>query len=185
MGTLILSMQASLDGYVEDASGNIGFAEPDTEAHLHANEQARKASAFLFGRRLYEEMEEHWTAPDRAAGPAVEAEFAAAYVETPRIVFSDTLDAVADGCRLVRSADAVAEVERLKKELDGELHLGGPGLAASLIDLIDEFRVFVVPTLLGGGKPLFPAGGHRLDLELVEHRIYGSGWAYLRYRRAR
>ena len=185
MGTLVLSMQASLDGYVEDANGRIDFAEPDTEAHLHANEEARKASAFLFGRRLYEEMEAYWRAPERADGPAVEAEFAAAYVATPRIVFSDTLDAVADGCRLVRRADAVAEVERLKKEHDGALHLGGPGLAASLIELVDEFRVFVVPTLLGGGKPLFPAGGHRLDLTLVEHRIYGSGRAYLRYRRTR
>jgi dihydrofolate reductase len=181
MGVLSYGMNISLDGYVEDPSGSIGFSEPDAEVHRAANEQAEQAAAFLFGRRLFEIMEEFWTSPERADGPEVEAGFARAYVATPRIVFSDSLESVPAGCRLVRSADAAAEVERLKKETDGVLGLGGPGLAGTLADQIDELNPYVVPAVVGGGKPFLPPG-HRFDLTLVEHRIFPSGWAYLRYR---
>jgi dihydrofolate reductase len=186
MGKVSYSMNVSLDGYVEDAHGHFGFSTPDEEMHRLANEHAREAAAFLFGRRLYEVMDDYWTA---AAGrddqPEIEAEFARAYVETPRIVFSDTLDSVPEGVRLVRSADAHAEVERLKRETDGDLGLGGAGLAASLYDLIDEFRPFVVPAVVGGGKPFFPTGRDLLELRLLEQRTFDSGAVYLRYERMR
>ncbi len=186
MGRIIYSMNVSLDGYIEDADGSIAFSTPDDEMHRMANEQAREASAFLFGRRLYEIMEGFWT---QAAGrddlPEVEADFARAYVETPRIVFSDTLEGVAEGARLVRSRDAVEEVTRLKREGAGPLELGGAGLAASLVELIDEFRLFVKPVVLGGGKPFFPHRREPLDVRLCEHRSFASGALYLRYERAR
>jgi dihydrofolate reductase len=185
MGKVLYSMNVSLDGYVEDSNGSIEFSTPDSEVHRLANEQARQASAFLFGRRLYEVMEEPWTAaaakPDDL--PDVEAEFAGIYVKTPRIVFSDTLQRVHEGVRLVRSNDAVAEVTRLKQQTDGDLDLGGPGLAASLLDLIDEFRLYVMPVVVGGGKPFFPVGT-KLQLRLAEHRVFTSGAVYLRYERA-
>jgi dihydrofolate reductase len=182
MGTLAYGMNTSLDGYVEDPSGSIGFSEPDAEVHRVANEQAEQAAAFLFGRRLYEVMEDFWTAPERADGAEEEAEFARAYSATPRIIFSDTLESVPDGCRLVRSADALDEVRRLKDSTDGVLSVGGPGLAAALADLLDEVTPFVVPAVLGGGKPFLPPG-RAFDLTLVEHRVFpASGWAYLRYR---
>jgi dihydrofolate reductase len=185
MGKLIYGMNVSLDGYVEDPSGSIEFSAPDDDVHRAANEQAREASAFLFGRRLYEVMEDYWTtAATREGVPDVEAEFARAYVATPRIVFSDTLDRVPEGVRLVRSIDAVAEVTRLKRESDGPLDLGGPTLAASLIDLIDEFRLFVVPVAVGGGKPFFPPGREPLRLRLFGHRVFASGTVELRYERA-
>ncbi len=136
----------------------------------------------MFGRGLYEVMEEFWTAPQRADGGEVEAEFAREYAATPRIVFSDSPESVAPGCRLVRRAEAVDEVVRLKKETDGELSVGGAGLAASLLDLIDEFRPMVVPAFLGGGKPYFPLGAD-LRLWLVEQRAFGNGTVYLRYGR--
>ena len=134
MGTLSYTMSTSLDGYVEDTTGRIAFSAPDEEVHRFANQQTRETAAFLFGRGLYEVMEEFWTAPERADGGEVEAEFAREYVATPRIVFSDSLESVAPGCRLVRRADAVEEVVRLKKETDGDLSVGGAGLAASLLD---------------------------------------------------
>lgn len=150
-----------------------------------ATEHLRQASAFLFGRRLYEVMEEPWTAAAQQDGlPPLETEFAQLYLKTPRIVFSDTLESVPDGLRLVRSKDAVAEVRRLKKEIKGFLQLGGPGLAASLVDLIDEFRLFVTPVVLGGGKPFFPTG-KRLNFRMAEHRALDSGVVYLRYERVR
>lgn len=184
MGKILYTMIVSLDGYIEDADGSFGFATPDEAMHRMANEQAREAAAFLLGRRLYEVMEEFWTtAASRDDLPDVTAEFARAYVATPRIVFSDTLDRVADGVRLVRSTDAAAEVGRLKQQVDGDLDLGGAGLAASLLDLIDEFRIFVVPVVVGGGKPYLPAG-ERLQLRLAGQHTFASGAVYLHYERA-
>lgn len=184
MGNVIYSMNVSLDGYVEDADGSIAFSAPDEDVHREWNQQTKETSTFLYGRRLYEVMEEPWTeAAVRDDLPEVEAEFARVYLETPRIVFSDTLEQVPEGVQLVRSRDAREVVGRLKRESEGDLSLGGPTLAASLFDLIDEFRLIVMPVVIGGGKPFFPEG-HSLHLTLLEHRTFPSGAVYLRYQRA-
>lgn len=186
MGRLVYGiMGVSLDGYVEDESGRFDWSAPSDEVHGIANEHVRAASALLFGRRMYEELDEFWTAAvERDDLPAIEAEFARVYVETPRIVFSDSLETVPDGVRLVRSADARAEIERLRQEPGGHLEIGGPGLAASFVDLIDEFRMWLCPVVVGGGKPYWPAPPERLDLRLAENRTCEGGVLYLRYERA-
>jgi dihydrofolate reductase len=183
MGKVIYSMNVSLDGYVEDPKGDIGFSAPEPEVHRAANELVRESSALLFGRRMYEIMEEPWTeAAARTDLPAVESEFAQLYLSKPRWVFSDSLDRVPDGCRLVRGADAVAEVTRLKAETDGPLSLGGPALAASLGELVDEYRLYVLPVVVGGGKPFF-AGGSTPRLTLLDQATFPGGTVYLRYAR--
>jgi len=178
---VIYSMGVSADGYIEDAEGDFGWSAPSEDAHRLANAQAREARAFLYGRRLYEVMEGAW--PDAARRQDelsdVEAEFARAYVETPRIVFSDSLESVPSGTTLVRRADAHAEVARLKAQPGGHLDLGGATLAASLVDHIDEFRMWVTPTVVGGGKRFFPSAW--LDLELAEARTMSHGIVYVRY----
>ena len=185
MARVVYSLGMSLDGYVEDESGGFEWSAPAEDVHRIANEHAREASAFLFGRRMYEMMEAYWpAAAERGDTPTVEAEFARAYVETPRVVFSDSLESVSDGARLVRSADARAEVARLKEQPGGHLELGGPTLAASLVDLIDEFRPWVSPVLVGAGKRFFPAPPEQLRLRLVESRTCSGGVLYLRYERA-
>lgn len=185
MGKVIYSMGVSLDGFIEDASGGFDWSEPGDELHRLANEQAREAAAFLYGRRLYELMEGFWPTAEREGGLSqVEAEFARAYVETPKVVFSDTLERVGEGARLVRSRDAVAEVTRLKQQPGGHLDVGGAGLAASLVDLIDEFRLWVNPVVVGGGKRFFPAVRDTLPLTLTETRTFPDGVVYLRYERA-
>lgn len=189
MGRVFFAMGMSLDGYVEDASGSFDFAVPDEEVHRIANAQARDAAVFVFGRHMYELMEGYW--PAAAAAPEelseVAAEFARAYVETPRVVVSDSLgeDEVPDGVRLVRRADAAAEVARLAREHEGHIEVGGPTLAAPLLDLIDEFRMWVNPVAVGGGKSYFPATGDQLHLRLLEQRAFASGALYLRYERVR
>lgn len=178
-------MNTSLDGFVEDASGSIDWSVPADDLHRIANEQTRATSAFLFGRRLYEMMEPYW--PDVAADPGdaseVEVEFAHAYMDTPRYVFSDSLTSVGEGATLMPRARARAEIERLKRESDGILEVGGPTLAASVLDLVDEFRIWMHPVVLGGGKPFFPRGIERLDLRLVESRALQDGVVLLRYQR--
>ncbi|WP_327351267.1 dihydrofolate reductase family protein [Streptomyces sp. NBC_01304] len=184
MGKVLYSMMVSLDGCIEDRDGSIEFSAPDPEVHRMANQQAHEASAMLFGRRMYEAMEEPWTAAARKDDlPEVEAEFARIYLATPRFVFSDTLREVPAGVQLVRSDEAVATVERLKRDSEGDLDLGGAGLAASLLDLVDEFRLYVMPVLVGGGKPYYPVGAGQLRLRLAEQRSFASGAVYLRYER--
>lgn len=189
MGRVFFAMGMSLDGYVEDASGSFDFAVPEDELHRIANEQARDAAVFVFGRRMYELMEGYW--PAAAAAPdelsEVAAEFARIYVETARVVVSDSLadGDVPDAVRLVRRADAAAEVARLAREHDGHIEVGGPTLGAALLDLIDEFRMWVNPVAVGGGKTYFPAGGEQLRLRLLEQRAFASGALYLRYERVR
>lgn len=180
MATLVYSLGVSLDGFVEDEAGRFDWSAPDPEVHRLANEQAREAQAFLYGRRMFETMEPYWTGAVDADEP-IEREFARAYVATPRTVFSDTLERVGDGCRLVRSADARAEVERLKRQPGGHLDLGGATRAASMVDLIDEFRMWVVPVVVGAGKRFLPP--QRLDLRLLESRAFPSGTLWLRYGR--
>ncbi len=122
MAKLVYSFITSLDGYIEDPDGSFAFAAPDEEVHRAANEQALAASALLFGRGLFEVMEEPWTAAAKRDDlPPVEAEFAKAYVATPRYVFSDTLERAPEGVQLVRRTEARAVVERLKRESEGEL----------------------------------------------------------------
>jgi dihydrofolate reductase len=186
MARLVYGMGTSLDGYIEDATGRFSWSAPPEDVHRLANEQAREASAFLYGRRMYEIMEPFWPAiaADPSGVPDVEAEFARAYVETPRIVFSDSLEFVGEGVRLLPRAQARAEVERLRRETDGILEIAGPTLAASVIDLIDEFRTWMSPIAVGGGKPFFPAGAEPVKLRLAENRTCGGGFLYLRYERA-
>jgi dihydrofolate reductase len=183
MGKVRYSMIMSVDGYIEDADGSFAFAAPADDVHRASNEEAVGASAFLYGRGIYEVMEEAWTAAaSRDDLPEVEAEFARVYVETPRIVFSDTLESAPDGVQIVRRSGAVAELTRLKQHTEGPLLLGGAGLAASLADQIDEFRLYVMPVAVGGGKPFFPAG-KRLSLRPAGQRAFESGAVLLRYER--
>jgi dihydrofolate reductase len=99
-------------------------------------------------------------------------------------VFSKTLETVEGNARLVRNGVA-EEVAKLKEQPGKDLAVGGAGLASSFIKLglIDEYRLFVSPVVLGGGTPYFPALDERINLELVETRTFGFRVVYMRYRR--
>ena len=183
MGKVVYSMSVSLDGFVETASRSLDWVQVDEELHSFFNDQSREMSASLYGRRLYELMVGSWPTieSDPSATPAM-LEFARIWTATPRIVFSRTLEEVGWNSRLVRD-DPAAEVARLKAQPGFDMDVGGPTLASALIraGLIDEYRLFVHPVILGAGKPFLPALDDRIGLRLLETRTFGSGVVYLRY----
>jgi dihydrofolate reductase len=114
-------------------------------------------------------------------------EFAALWKALPKVVFSTTVSAVQGNARLA-SSDLAEEIERLRTEpAEGDIAIGGATLAAEAagLGLIDEYRARVYPVLVGGGIPFFPHRERRVDLELVESRVLGSGVVRLRHRVAR
>jgi dihydrofolate reductase len=183
MRKLIYAMGVSLDGFIAGPGGNIDWATPDEELHRFHNQQARETGVSLYGRRLYEVMRYWETADQNPEASEVELEFAHVWKDTPQIVFSRTLEKVEGNARLVRD-NAVEEVARLKQEPGKDLAVGGAGLASTFMKagLIDEYRLFVSPVVLGAGTPYFPALDERINLELVETRSFGSRVVYLRYR---
>jgi dihydrofolate reductase len=179
---LIYSMGVSLDGFIAGPGGEINWSAPDEELHRFHNQQARETGAELYGRRLYEVMRAWETADERPSAPEHILEFARIWKDTPKIVFSTTLQKVEGNARLVRE-DAAEEVARLKQEPGRDLAVGGAGLASTFmgLGLIDEYRLFVSPVVLGAGTPYFPALDERIELELVETRTFASRVVYLRY----
>jgi dihydrofolate reductase len=180
---LIYSMTVSLDGFIAGPGGDIEWSPPDEELHRFHNERVRQDGAHLYGRRLYETMRYWETAEEDPSLSEHELEFARIWKDTPKIVFSRTLEQVEGDYRLVKG-NAVEEVTRLKQEPGKDLAVGGAGLASTFVKhgLVDEYRLFVSPVVLGAGTPYFPALNERIELELVETRTFGSRVVYLRYR---
>jgi len=184
MRKLIYSMSVSLDGYIAGPRGEGEWAAPGEELHRFHNEQTEELGLHLLGRRLYEVMASWETAEEQEPSPPEhELEFARIWKRLPKIVYSSELETVEGNTRLSRG-DPVEEVRELKEGSGADIAVGGAALASTLTaaGLVDEYRPFVTPVVLGGGKPFFAADA-RLDLELVETRTFASGVVYLRYRR--
>lgn len=184
MGKVVYSMSVSLDGFAATEDGSIDWVIVDAELHEAFNDEARQAGAFLYGRRIYELMTAYWpTAEDDPDSAPQERDFARIWRDMPKLVASRTLTEAGWGVQLVRG-DVVDEVKRLRTELDGDIGVGGPTLAATLLraDLVDEIGMYVNPIVLGSGLPFFPAG-LRLDLRLIEERPFEAGVVLLRYAR--
>jgi dihydrofolate reductase len=186
VGKLIYSMGVSADGFVEGPDGSFDWGAPDEELFRFHTDRVRQLGAHLCGRRLYETML-YWEAAEQ--DPALgtdEREFAQIWQRLPKVVFSTTLESVEGNARLARG-NVGEEVRNLKEEVEGDLEVGGAALAAACIelDLVDEYRPFVYPLIVGGGKPFFPPTRHSLELELAETRTFASRVVYLRYARSR
>ena len=183
MPVLIYSMALSLDGYITGPDGAIDWAAPNEELLRFHNEQTRELTGHLCGRGLYEDML-GWETAEQTRTDPVELEFARIWKAIPKVVFSTSLTTVEGNARLAHG-DVADEVAELKKQPGaGIVSVGGAGLAASFVekDLIDEYRLFISPVLLGGGTRFFPPLPKRLELELIETRLF-SQVVYLRYRR--
>lgn len=171
MAKLVFGMNQSLDGYVDHTA----FA-PDPTLFRHFIEQVGGLTGSLYGRRIYETMrvwdDDEWSGED--------LEFAKAWRNQPKWVVSRSLKAVGPNAALVGD-DLEAAVRRLKTDLAGEIDVAGPELAQSLADLglIDEYRLYLHPVVLGRGKPFF--AGARSPLRLVGSDRIGADVIRLTY----
>lgn len=173
MARLVFGMNQSLDGYVDHTA----FA-PGPGLFRHFVEQAQGQTGSLYGRHLYELMrywedeQPEWNADERA--------FGAAWRGQPKWVVSRSLDSVGPNANLIRD-DLEGAVRRLKDEHEGEIEVAGPTLAHSLgeLGLIDAYRIYLHPVVLGAGTPYF--AGPRPPLRLTDVDRMGEGVVRLTY----
>ena len=183
MGRLIYSMITSLDGYAKAAEGDLGTGAEDPEVHTFINDLFRPVGTYLYGRRMYETMLYWETAHTEPDQPPHILQYARDWQAAEKVVYSTTLESVSSArTRVERTFDPEA-VRRLKAESDRDLTVDGPHLAGQAIadGLVDEYHLFTTTSAVGGGTRFFP-DGVRLDLELVEHRAFGSGLLHTHYR---
>ena len=180
MGELVYAAITSLDGYVNDATGGFGWAEPDEEVHTAVNDLLRGTTTHLYGRRMYEVLVWWETMPIDSAPPYIR-DYAEMWRAADKVVYSRTLDEVSSArTRIERSFDPA-----LVRDLTatGDVSIGGPGLARHAFEhgLVDAVHLFVTPVSVGGGTAALPTG-LRVDLTLVGQRSFGSGVVHLHHR---
>jgi dihydrofolate reductase len=182
MAHVIYIANSSLDGYIEDKDGKFDWTAPDEEYFRFISNLIRGAGTYLYGRRLYESMMVWETDPNLAAESPLRRDFAEIWQAANKIVYSKTLETVSTRkTQLERSLDPEA-IRQLKEAVEQDILIGGAELAAHAFrsGLIDECHLFLIPIIVGGGKPALP-GDVRLELELLEERRFGNGTVFLRY----
>jgi dihydrofolate reductase len=179
---LIYAAIASLDGYIEDETGSFDWAAPDDEVHAFVNDLEREVGTHLLGRRMYETMVYWETNPAEDDPSEIARDFAEVWRGADKVVYSKTLESASTArTRIEREFDAEA-VRQLKAGAARDVSVGGPELAAQALraGLVDELHLFLVPVVVGGGKPALP-DGVRLELELLDERRFAAGTVFLRY----
>lgn len=181
MRKILFVQNVSLDGFIEDSQGNFDWTMPSEELHWHYNELEKNVDINFYGRRLSETMDYWLTAHENPDAPDVEIDFANAWLKTERIVFSKTLEKVEGNASIRREVD-LDEIRKLKNQPGNLLMVGGAGLASTFIKhgLVDEFRVYIYPVIIGGGKPMFQVE-KKINLKLIEKKEFEGGIVMLRY----
>jgi dihydrofolate reductase len=182
MRKVIYMTSLSLDGYIDSADGDSSWVVPDEELHWHFNDVERDIGIQLYGRKMYELMAGYWpTAEEDPASEPVLVDYAHIWKAVEKVVFSKTLEDVQWNSRLFKG-DPVAEVKKLKAEPGKDMGVGGVSLASALAEagLIDEYRLYYVPVLLGAGKAAFSQITDKVQLQPVEIRPFTSGTVLLR-----
>ena len=174
MAKLVFGMNQSLDGYVD----HMKLGPPVPSAFRHFVEHMRGLTGCIYGRGLYEIMR-YWD-EDLADWDADDRDFAATWRSKPKWVVSRSLKTVGPNATLIAD-DFEAAIRKLKAELDGEIDVGGPVLAQSLTEagLIDEYRLYLRPVVLGSGTPFF--AGPRPPLHLVANDLIAEDLIRLTY----
>jgi dihydrofolate reductase len=173
MATLVFGMNQSLDGYVDHDR-----MAPSPTLFRHFVEQAQEQTGSIYGRRIYEIMR-YWE-DDQPQWGADERAFAAAWRKQPKWIASRSLESVGPNASLIEP-DLEGAIRALKAQHEGEIEVAGPDLAHSLTELglIDVYRIYLHPVVLGQGKPYF--AGPRPPLRLVAHERIGEDVIRLTY----
>lgn len=181
MAKLLYAMLASLDGYVADATGNFDWAAPSEEVHEFVNDLERPVGTHIYGRRMYETMVVWETMATEEEPPCI-GDFAAIWKSAEKVVYSRTLNEPASERTRIEPDFDPGAIRRMKEAAGHDISIGGPELAGQALKagLVDECQLFLVPAIVGGGKPVFPAG-LRTDLELTDQRRFDDGTVFLRY----
>ena len=174
MAKLVYALNQSLDGYVD----HMKLGPPAPAAFRHFIELVRNSTGMIYGRSIYEIMR-YWD-EDLPDWDADDHEFAAAWRSKPKWVVSRSLKSVGPNATLI-AEDFETAIRKLKVALAGEIHVGGPVLAQSLTEagLIDEYRLYLRPVVLGGGSPFF--AGPRPPLHLVASDLIADDLIRLTY----
>ena len=183
MARLIYTTNTSLDGYIEDMDGKFDWTAPDEEYFRFITNLIRADGTHLYGRRMYETMMLWETDPNLAGQSPLTREFAQVWQAADKIVYSRTLEAVSTRkTQIERNFDPEA-IRRLKESVEQDIHIGGAELAGQALrsGLIDECHLFIIPIIVGGGKPALP-DNVRLELELLDERRFSNSMVFLRYR---
>lgn len=185
MGTLTYTATVSVDGYAADADGDFNWSAPSGEVFRFHVARLEPIAHEVLGRRTYALMEYWQSPPADESWSADEHEFARRWKAIPRTVVSSTLtvdDLTNDRDRLVPRLD-LGTLRRIVDEAPGQVEIFGPTTAAAAIraGMVTDFRLFVVPRVVGGGLRALPTDA-RLELELAEHRAFENGTTYLHYR---
>jgi len=188
MGKIIISENISLDGVVQDPTGEEGFrlggwfgqfGGKDIEEWAKvALDEALRAEALLLGRRSDEWFAARWASRD--------GEWADRLNSLPKYVVSSTLDQPKWANSTVLKGDVVTEVSKLRQELDGDIVVyGSTRLVHTLMehDLVDELRLTVYPVVLGSGERLFGETSDKIPMRLISTQTVGDGLALLTYER--
>lgn len=182
MGTLVYSMQVSLDGYVADATGEFAsWARPDEQVLAATNDEHSRVSTYLLGRRMYQMMAVWETNPEVIEQSPQSTEFAQIWQRADKVVFSRTLEAVDTSHTRLRTRFDPQEVAQIKADAQGNVTIDGPTVAALAIrhGLVDRIDVLLCPVVVGGGLRFLP--DHRLDLNLQHEQRFDNGMVQLRY----
>ncbi len=183
MARLVYAVLVSLDGYVADEAGNFDWAAPGEDVHSYINQLERSVGIYLYGRRLYEVMAVWQDMPGIEQEPDVIGEYADIWQSADKIVYSETLSAVTTPkTRLERNFDPQS-VRAMVTDQERDVSIGGPTLASHALraGIVDDVHLFIVPHIVGGGTPCWPAGT-RLALDLVEQKEFVDGTVHLHYR---
>jgi dihydrofolate reductase len=182
MARLIYSAIMSLDGYIADSEGHFEWAAPDEEVFSFVHDRERPVGTYLYGRRMYQTMRYWETAHTLEGQSPAGLGFARTWQAADKIVYSATLREP-DTARTRVERDFVPDqVRTLKESADRDLTVGGAHLAAQAIaaGLVDEYQLYLVPAVVGGGTRALP-DEVRLNLSLAQERRFGNGTVYLRY----
>lgn len=186
MSKVILGMQMTLDGYIAGQNGEMSWVDTGNEAWEHNFEMFNSTDIVLLGRVVYEGFMHFWPAAGRDPKATKYDKKYSAYIEkAKKYVFSRTLDrADWNNTTIIAGEDLAQEVADLKKENDRDLLLaGGAGLARSFADLnlIDEYRLLIVPRIIGGGTPFLSGIKNRINLKLLNVRSLKTGTVAAHY----